>query len=188
MPDPPTFVCQQYHDFLNRQPDAAALAFWTGNITSCGNDPACIETKRINVSAGFYLSIEFQQTGYLVERLYKTAFGNANGSSTFGGPHSLGVPIVRLNEFLSDSQKIGLGVVVGQTGWEQQIENNKQAFMAEFIQRSRFTTALPASMTAAQFVDALNVNAGSPLTPGERDQLVSDPSSGAKSRAQGLRT
>jgi len=33
--------------------------------------------KRINVSAAFYLSIEFQETGYLVERIYKTAFGDA---------------------------------------------------------------------------------------------------------------
>jgi hypothetical protein len=32
-------------------------------------------------------------------------------------------------------------------------------------QRSRFTTALPTSMTAAQFVDTLNANAGNPLSP-----------------------
>ena len=33
--------------------------------------------KRINVSAAFYLSIEFQETGYLVERFYRVAFGKA---------------------------------------------------------------------------------------------------------------
>jgi hypothetical protein len=186
--DPANYVCQHYHDFLNRQPDASGLAFWTNEITSCGADAQCVETKRINVSGAFYLSIEFQQTGYLVERVYKTAFGNASGASTFGGAHQLPVPVVRLNEFLSDTQKIGSGVVVGQGNWEQILENNKQSFAAEFAQRARFTTAFPSSMTAAQFVDTLNANAGKPLSPAERDQLVNDLSSGAKTRAQVLRS
>jgi hypothetical protein len=30
--DPTAFVRQQYHDFLNREPDAAGLAFWKNNI------------------------------------------------------------------------------------------------------------------------------------------------------------
>ena len=185
--DPATYVCQHYHDFLNRQPDAAGLAFWTNEITACGTDTKCIEAKRINVSGAFYLSIEFQQTGYLVERLYKAAYGSASGASTFGGTHNLPVPIVRLNEFLSDTQKIGLGVVVGQGNWEQVLENNKQAFTAEFVQRARFTTAFPGSLTPAQFVDTLNNNAGNPLSQAERDQLVSDLTNGAKTRAQVLR-
>jgi len=185
--DPQNFVCQHYHDFLNRQPDASGLAFWTDQITSCGNDQACIQLKRINVSAAFYLSIEFQDTGYLVERIYKTAYGNATGTSTFGGNHNLPVPIVRLSEFLPDTQQIGLGVVVGQPGWEQVLENNKQAFTSEFVLRSRFTTAFPGSLTPAQFVDALNANAGNPLSQPERDQLVSELTSGVKTRAQVLR-
>jgi len=185
--DPQTFVCQNYHDFLNRQPDASGLAFWTNEINSCGTNQACIELKRLNVSAAFFLSIEFQQTGYLVERFYKTAYGNANGTSTFGGTHQLSVPAVRFTEFLSDTQQIGLGVTVGQTGWEQLLENNKQAFAAGFVQRSRFITALPLSLTAAQFVDTLNANAGNPLSAAERNQLVSDLSTNAKTRAQVLR-
>jgi hypothetical protein len=185
--DPQSFVCQHYHDFLNRQPDASGLAFWTNEILSCGGNQNCIAAKRVNVSAAFYLSIEFQQTGYLVERVYKTAFGNGNGTSTFGGTHQLPVPIVRLNEFLADTQRIGLGVVVGQGNWEQILENNKQAFTNEFAQRSRFTTALPLSLTPAQFVDALNVNAGNPLSLTERNQLVNDLTTGAKTRAQVLR-
>jgi hypothetical protein len=61
--DASIFVRQHYHDFLNREPDAAGLAFWTNEIVSCGLDPVCIEIKRINVSAAFYISIEFQETG-----------------------------------------------------------------------------------------------------------------------------
>jgi hypothetical protein len=42
-------------------------------------------------------------------------------------------------------------------------------------------------MTAAQFVDALNANAGGALSQLERDQLVNDLSLGIKTRAQALR-
>jgi hypothetical protein len=181
------FVKQQYHDFLNREPDASGLNFWTNQITSCGTDQACIELKRINVSAAFFLSIEFQDTGYLVERIYKAAYGDVNGTSTLGGTHPLPVPIVRFREFLPDTQEIGLRVIVGQGNWQQQLDNNKVGFTAEFVQRSRFITAFPSSMTAAQFVDKLNTNAGNPLSQAERDQLVNDLSSNTKSRAEVLR-
>ena len=181
------FVRQQYLDFLSREPDQGGWDFWSNEITSCGSNPQCLDVKHVNVSAAYFLSIEFQQTGYLVERLYRTAYGSASGASTFGGAHQFAVPVVRFNEFLPDTQQIGRGVVVGQTGWEQVLENNKQAFAAEFVQRSRFTAAFPTSITAAQFVDTLNTNAGNPLSPTDRNQLVSDLSSGAKTRAQVLR-
>ena len=42
-------------------------------------------------------------------------------------------------------------------------------------------------MTAAQFVNTLNANAGNPLSQTERDQLVSDLMTNAKTRAQVLR-
>lgn len=171
--DPQSFVCQHYHDFLNRQPDPSGLAFWTNEISSCGANQACIEIKRINVSAAFYLSIEFQETGYLVERLYKTAYADANAISTLGGSHQTPVPTVRFSEFLLDTQQIGLGVVVGQGDWQQQLENNKQSFIVEFVQRSRFSNALPLSLTPQQYVDQLNTNAGNPLSPAERSNAIS---------------
>ena len=97
------------------------------------------------------------------------------------------MPIVRFTEFMADSQEISRGVVIGQPGANQLLESNKQAFIASFVQRSRFTTVY-ASMTSAQFVDALNTNAGGVLTPAERNQLVSDLDSTTKTRAQVLRT
>jgi len=78
-------------------------------------------------------------------------------------------------------------VIVNQGNWQQQLENNKQAFTEEFVQRSRFTTAFPASQSASVFVNTLNTNTGNPLSPSERDQLVSDLNTGAKTRAQVLR-
>jgi hypothetical protein len=79
-------------------------------------------------------------------------------------------PFIRLNEFLSDTQEIGQGVVVNQGNWQQQLENNKQAFTLEFVQRSRFTTAFPTSLTPAQFVDMMFANAG--VTPSSADRTT----------------
>ena len=56
------FVNTQYVDFLSRFPDQSGFTFWTNDITVCGSDPACTEVHRINVSASFFLSIEFQKT------------------------------------------------------------------------------------------------------------------------------
>jgi outer membrane protein assembly factor BamB len=168
------FVKQHYLDFLNRQPDPSGLTFWTNEITSCGSDQTCIDAKRVNVSAAYFLSIEFQQTGYLVERIYKSAYGDAIGNSTFGGLHTLPIPIIRLNEFLPDTQKIGLGVIVGQAGWEQALENNKVAFTSEFVQRSRFTSAYPTSLTPTQFVDRLFGNAGVLPSSSDRSAAINE--------------
>jgi hypothetical protein len=171
------FVRQHYIDFLNREPDASGRAFWVNQITSCGADAACTEVRRINVSAAFYLSIEFQDTGYLVYRIYKTAYGNISGAP---------VPIT-FGEFLPDTLEISRGVIVNQGNWQQQLEDNKQSFTEEFVQRTRFATAYPANMTAAQFVDKMNMNAGGALSQAERDQMVADLNAGVKTRAQALR-
>jgi fibronectin-binding autotransporter adhesin len=168
------FVRQHYLDFLNREPDASGLTFWSDQITSCGTDQACIDLKRINVSAAFFLSIEFQETGYLVERIYKTAYGSGTGTSTFGPTHQLQVPIIRFQEFLPDTQQIGRGVVVGQSGWELALENNKVAFTTEFVQRPRFTAAFPVLSTPAQFVDMLFLNAGVNPSALERAQAINE--------------
>jgi hypothetical protein len=174
------FVRQHYHDFLNREADASGLAFWQNEITQCGSDQQCVAIKRINVSAAFFLSIEFQETGYLVYRFYKSGFGNLTGAS---------VP-VRFTDFLRDTQEIGKGVRVGIGDWQTQLENNKQSFALAFVQRTEFITAFPESMTGDQFVTKLDTNAGGVLSAGEKANLVAllgaAPSDGAK-RAQVLR-
>jgi hypothetical protein len=107
------FVRQHYLDFFSREPYASGLAHWTNVIESCGADAQCCEVTRINVSAAFFLSIEFKETGYLIERIYKSAYGDSVGVSSLGDvPHTLRVPIIHLEEFLPDTQRIGRGVVV----------------------------------------------------------------------------
>jgi carboxypeptidase family protein/uncharacterized protein DUF4214 len=166
------FVRQHYLDFLNREPDQSGFNFWSNQIISCGSDQQCADVTRVNVSGAFFLSIEFQQTGYLVERFYKVAYGDAAGNSTFGGNHTLAVPIVRFNELLPDTQQIGKGVVVLQPGWQQALENNKQAFASQFVQRPRFIAAFPSTMTPAQFADKLNQNAGNAFSSDDRAALI----------------
>jgi hypothetical protein len=180
--DPQSFVTMQYHDFLNREPDNSGLNFWTNQITACGANQQCVDEKRINVSAAFFLSIEFQETGYLVYRTHKAAFG-----SVAGGPTP-----VRYTDFLTDTQQIGHGVVVNEEGWQETLEANKQAFMLDFVQRSQFVSLYPTSMTAVAFVDALFSQAGVVPTATERNNAIaqfSNPANTAdiQARAKTLR-
>ena len=156
--DPGFFVREHYLDFLGRYPDEDGLRFWMNEITSCGGDQSCIDVKRINDSGAFFLSIEFQETGYLLYRAYKAAFGNLPNAP---------VPI-KLNEFWGDRWRLQQGVIVNQPGWQQVLENNKQRFFNYFVQTPRFNSAYPTSMTPSDFVDRLFANAG--VTPSSTDR------------------
>jgi hypothetical protein len=172
------FVRQHYHDFLNREPDAEGLEFWTDNIESCGSDAVCREVKRIDTSAAFFLSIEFQRTGFLVYRLYKAALPEKDYRLR-------GLP--RYLEFVRDTQEVGRGVVVGRAGWEQTLEANTALLLADFMARPEFALNYPQTLTSTEYVDKLNAQAGSPLTQAERDQLVVGLLFGSETRATVLR-
>lgn len=186
------FIHQHYVDFLDREPDAGGFEFWTNQIAACAGDQGCIEVRRISTSASFYLSIEFGETAYLVERLYKTSFGDFTGTSTEGGTHQLAVPIVRLNELLMDAEQINQDVVVLRAGWQNVLETNKQTFLSQFVQRARFAAVFPSTLTPAAFVDALNQNAGNVLSSSERTTMIglfggANDSGNLTTRAQVLR-
>src|SRR6185295_15189657 len=108
-----------------------------------------------NVSAAYFLSIEFQQTGVLVDSLYRTSFQRR--------PFYL--------EFVPDSKAVGNNVVVGRTGWEQQLESNKQAFLNVWVQRPAFVSAY-GNLSNAAYVDTLISHTGVAFTTAERDALV----------------
>ncbi len=171
--DTEDFVRQHYHDFLNREPDPAGLAFWMDNINKCQDLTRrppnlslnqCLEIYRVDTSAAFFFSIEFQNTGYFVERTYKAAFGDIN-------PPSIPVP-VRFINFIRDSQDIRGTIIVGQGNWQPQLDNNKSAFALAFVQRAAFLSRYPSLTSAAAFVDGLNSNAGNVLTSSERSALI----------------
>jgi hypothetical protein len=160
--DAPFFVRQHYLDFLNREPDASGFAFWTNEITQCAADVQCREIKRINVSAAFFLSIEFQETGYFVYRMHKEAFGNLPGAP---------VPIT-FNEFLRETQQVSEGVRVGVGNWQSQLEINKIKYVLAFVQRPDFMAAFPHATTAQEFVTRLDANAGGVMAPTDKSNAI----------------
>jgi hypothetical protein len=161
-----TFVRQHYHDFLNREADQQGLAFWINQIESCGADAQCRAVKRVNVSAAFFLSIEFQNTGYFVERIYKAGFGDIS-------PPTVPVP-VRFTNFLRDTQDVRGDVIVGFGNWQAQLDANKKAFALAFVRRPAFLNRYPALTSATAFVDSLNANAGMVLSDSERSALIAE--------------
>jgi hypothetical protein len=190
--DDTEFVKQHYHDFLNREADAPGLAFWVNGITSCGTDQGCRLVKRINTSAAFFLSIEFQGTGYYAYRVNKAAFGDTQGTFTdSNGVHQIDVPSIRLGQFLRDSRAVGQDVVVGVGNWQAQIEANKRALALEVVQRPEFMARYPALTSATAFVASLDQNTGGVLTDAQRSNLIqllsANPSDPAL-RAEVLRT
>src|ERR1043166_6292163 len=110
---PEYFVRQHYLDFLSREPDEPGFNFWSDQILGCAGDADCIQRRAINVSAAYFLSIEFRETGALVDGMYRASYGRAP----------------RFAEFMPDSSTIASGVVVGRADWAQHLAANKQAFI-----------------------------------------------------------
>src|SRR5437879_13188198 len=104
---------QHYVDFLGREPDEAGRMFWTKRITDCVNDSACVDVMRVDVSAAYFLSIEFQQTGYFVFRLYRASFNRS----------------VLFQEFVADTQENEKGLIVGHSRWQDVLAVNRHAFL-----------------------------------------------------------
>jgi hypothetical protein len=159
--NPTFFVTQHYRDFLNRDPDAPGLAFWTNQTTNCGN--ADLLVCRINVSAAFFLSPEFQETGFYAIRAQRVAFGKR--SEAEGGR-------VTFAQFIRDARQLGEGFVDGQPGAAAVLEANKQAYSAQVVGSAEFVANFPTSQTAAEYVGALFAKAGVTGTTSERQQAV----------------
>ena len=168
---PEYFVRQHYLDFLGREPDEAGFNFWSDQIIDCGTDQNCIERRRENVSAAYFLSIEFQQTGGLVDGLYRSAYG------------------VRPNfaEFMPDTRAVGLGVIVGEDGWQAKLQANKEAFINAFANRPAFHAQYD-GMSNDVFVDTLVSHTGVSFTSSERDALVNGLNDQTMTRGGALRS
>jgi hypothetical protein len=74
-------------------------------------------------------------------------------------------------------------VQVGIDDWAEKLEANKDAYMAEFVARPRFVEAFPLTLSAEEFVDRLDLNAGGVLSEEERAQLVAELASAADAAA-----
>lgn len=166
------FVRQHYVDFLSREPDEAGLDFWSNEIESCGANAQCREVKQINVSAAFYLSIEFQETGYFVYR-----FNLLNPYDVKPFP-----------DVMRQIQEIRSGIVVGQPGWQEQLRLNKLAFVQRYYDDDRLVLSF--GRTDQEYVDLLfdyvKNYCGVTLPMTKRDVLIQALQAGTETRADVL--
>ncbi|HYY96270.1 MAG TPA: DUF4214 domain-containing protein, partial [Pyrinomonadaceae bacterium] len=127
----------------------------TNNIESCGADANCRAVKRVDTSAAFFLSIEFQDTGYVVERFYEASFGRPP----------------KFAEYLPDLSALRDGVIVGQAGAEDRLALNKELFAEQWVTRPEFKQAF-GGLNEEQYVDALAANAGVTLAEEDRTAFI----------------
>ncbi|MDX6694270.1 MAG: hypothetical protein QOF02_1873 [Blastocatellia bacterium] len=129
------FVRQHYHDFLNREPDQGGLDYWSGQITACGANAACLDERRIAASAAFFVEQEFQQTGFFLHRFIKAALGLR--------PTYL--------QFTLDRNTLQNSA---------DLEASKQAYAEAFVQQQNFKAKYGVNSTCPAFTDALLQNVG----------------------------
>jgi hypothetical protein len=158
----PFFVRQHYIDFLGREPDAAGFQGWQDVLNNCGvtvQQPC----DKIEVSAGFFRSKEFQERGYFIYRFY-SAVGK--------------IPLYP--EFMPDLAKVS-GFLS-----DQQLEANKVAFVTEFMARPEYQNKYGSLSDPTAYINALLQTLGTPNHP-NRAAWIAALSSGTKTRPQVLR-
>jgi hypothetical protein len=160
------FIRQHYIDFLGRDADPAGLEGWRNVLNNCGITVAQ-PCDRIEVSAGFFRSPEFQQRGYFVYRFY-SAVGKIPLYSEF-------VPdLAKVSGFLSDDQ----------------LEATKAAFVHEFMARPDFQNRYGSTLNNPNaYVDALLQTVGLPNHPARETWLnLLNASNTLETRGQVLRS
>ncbi len=158
--DPQSFVWQQYHDFLNREPDPPGLAGWTNTLLNCA--PGDISCDRIHVSASFYQSAEFQERGYFLYRFYSVGLGRKPDYTEFAADMS------RVSGFLDANQ----------------LEAAKVQFITDFMARPAYV-AKHNGLNNAAYVDMELQTAGVNLP--NRPALINSLDQQTATRAQVLR-
>ncbi len=160
------FVRQHYIDFLGREPDPSGYAGWQSILNGCppsGKDANGNFCDRIEVSSAFFRSEEFQTRAYLVYRLY-SAVGKIPLYETF-------MPdFAKVSGFLS----------------AQQLEENKVAFINEFMARSDFQNRYGSLNDPAAYVNALLLTVGLPTHPNKQG-WITGLTNGSLTRGQVLR-
>jgi Carboxypeptidase regulatory-like domain/Domain of unknown function (DUF4214) len=127
---PEYFVRQQYVDVLSREPDEGGFNYWSDQILACNGDARCVNARRRDVAAAFFIEQEAQQTGSYIYDVYASALGRQ--------------PV--FNEYKSDRQQVVGGA---------DLDGEKTAFAQAFVQRAEFTAKYQSNTSAESFVDAL---------------------------------
>ena len=164
--DIPFFVTQQYIDFLGRLPDTIGFQNWVNTLNGCPNggfgendNPGC---DRVHVSAGFFLSSEFQGRGYFAFRFYEVALDRR---PTYA-------------EFVPDMALVG-----GPQSPESEVLS-KALYTDAWTQRPEFKTRYD-SLSNSAYVNALEASAEVALS--NKAALIAALDAGQKSRGEVLR-
>jgi hypothetical protein len=142
---------------LGREPDEAGFNYWSDHILACGASSSCVNTRRRNVAAAFFIEQEFRQSGAFIYNLYKGALGRR--------------PLYA--EYVVDRRN----VVGGPT-----LETQKQMFASAFVARAEFVSRYQNNTTPESFVDALLANmqrASAVDLSNQRDSLINRYNTGA---------
>ena len=121
---------QQYLDVLDREAEQEGLDYWSAQLRACGADLNCVNTRRIVVSAAFFIEQEFQLTGSFIYDAYSGTLGRKPAFA----------------EYSSDRPSVVGGA---------NLDARRPCLLRTFVQRSEFSTKYQANTTAASFVDAL---------------------------------
>ncbi len=155
------FIQQHYIDFLGRMPEPAGFQGWMNVLNTCApNNESC---DRVEVSAGFFRSPEFQARGYRIYRFYSTAFKR--------------IPLYA--EFVPDRKRV--------SGFQSdaQLEASLVAFINDFMARSEFRNKYDALTAPADYVNMLVNTAG--VTLPNKQALIDGLTAGTMTRATVLR-
>lgn len=132
-----------------------------------------------NVFAAFFLSIEYQQTGFFATRVQRVAFEHRSNNAQ-----------TRLTylQLTRDARMLSESVVVGQTGFEQRIETNKQNYLNQIVNGAEFISRFPVAQNASEFVAALYSSAGiTPASNESQNAIAAFGSGGIAGRVAALR-
>jgi uncharacterized delta-60 repeat protein len=167
-------VRQFYLDFLNREPDPPGLAAWLDRLNTCPRPGETIQNcDEIEIASAFFRSPEFFDRGYFLYRFYEGAL----------------VRQPQYIEFQNDLRRV--------TGFltPEEVEQRKQQFVEEFVNRGEFHDLYDSFANGQPFVDAVLARAGS-ARPGvgaaavvtaNRQSVIDRLGSGQITRAQALR-
>jgi hypothetical protein len=171
------FVRQQYRDFLSREPEPTGYQGWQNILNNCppsGVDANGNHCDRIEVSADFFRSDEFQQRGYFIYRFYKVLPGVSDPNNPQFGH------IPSYHEFMPDFAKVS-GFLSA-----DQLEANKVDFVNEFMSRGDFQATYGSISAPDTYVTALLQTVGLQNHP-TKQFWIDSLTNGSMTRAQVLR-
>jgi hypothetical protein len=145
------FVNQHYLDLTGREADQATVEKLVAQLAQCGGNSDCVRARRVELSSNLLAENDLASSSAFLNSLYTAALGRRP----------------KFAEFETDR--------VALAHQKDEAERSRAAFVLAFVQRPEFKRRYPATMKAAEFVNAvllsLAQNAGVDLG-NERAELM----------------